>query len=90
MATEWIFDQDGEYDRVSCTRSTSWQRRVSRDSVGRPAISATTRSQGSFGSSTIRTRPLRCLNGGGLLANTVQGVVMVEKVCREGLQLQVA
>lgn len=36
MVAEWIFDQDGDYDRNSCTRSTSWQRRVSRGSVTRP------------------------------------------------------
>ena len=36
MAAEWIFGQDGHYDRDSCTRSRSWQRRVSRDSWAGP------------------------------------------------------
>lgn len=63
---------------------------VSKDAVNGAAISATTRSQGSFGSTAIRTPTSQIPRRGGLLDNTVQQDGLIEEVWGEGLPLQVA
>ena len=86
MAAKWIFDQDGDRGRDSCTTSTSWQRRKQGCRGRGRDLCNYSRSQGVLGPSAMRSRPVKWLDKGGLLHSTVQQVGMIEEVWGEGLQ----